>query len=450
LYVDGFRNIKETTLDFNEAIIVLLAPNNYGKSNLLLAIQNGFDLIAKQGTQVLKYIKDSDNYANYNIKNGTKRFSFGVEFTKSQTPNTLYRYQFALEYEMSEKCGKKISKSCGVSKEYLWRKTDNDVIYLFKREMNKDGSDITIVGGECSERTVTFIHDNIEKHSYFLGIHKLGNMAIFDDFDDDCVKSILKEISSVLRSLTYENTGNIIADEGSDYRSVGELSRDVIKMQKNDEHIKKSLNKNKCKGYRGEVGFFKDIFKKLFPYYSGDDGVELYPIGNTGVYQLSFKDIRKTKPETIKTLSFGTRRVFKLLSQIIANDTPLISIEEIEIGLHPELYEDVIKYLFDILDNNLYESYAYRQMNHNKRLIISSHAPGIVNGLENYMDSIYVAVPGTSNDGITQFAKLNEKGKQKIKDAISKIRSRTGDYVFQRFTEEGLQDENKELLDIKQ
>ena len=40
--VSGFKNLKMTTLDLN-SIIAIVSPNNYGKSNLLEAIDFGVD-----------------------------------------------------------------------------------------------------------------------------------------------------------------------------------------------------------------------------------------------------------------------------------------------------------------------------------------------------------------------------------------------------------------------
>jgi len=80
--IDGFRNIKNTILDFDEnPIIVLLAPNNRGKTNLLEGIQSAFELISKQGVQVADYIENANNYANWNETEGT--FAFEVEFLKA-------------------------------------------------------------------------------------------------------------------------------------------------------------------------------------------------------------------------------------------------------------------------------------------------------------------------------------------------------------------------------
>ena len=121
IFIDGFRNIRNTRLEFKESIIVLLAPNNYGKSNLLLAIQNGFDLIAKQGTQVVKYIMDSVNYANWNKDHRSDRFTFGVKFIKAtkQEKQEVFHYQYSLKYVCDDSDGITKFVAEGITEEFL-------------------------------------------------------------------------------------------------------------------------------------------------------------------------------------------------------------------------------------------------------------------------------------------------------------------------------------------
>lgn len=46
LYIDGYRNIKDTYLSLKDSdILAISAPNNYGKSNLVEAIHNTFFVI---------------------------------------------------------------------------------------------------------------------------------------------------------------------------------------------------------------------------------------------------------------------------------------------------------------------------------------------------------------------------------------------------------------------
>jgi len=465
--IDGFRNIKNTRLDLSvEPIAVLLAPNNSGKSNLLLAIQNGFDLIAKQGTQAVKYIQDSDNYANWNINENDEKkiacFTFGVRFIKNDKPNCSYHYQYSLKYEVfKEKLTDRNeetvlvvrSKPCGIDKEILSVTTisDNNLTLLFWRTASGQ-LDVDDVAHLPGNRDVTIPRDEgVSKYPcYYLALHKLGNTAVFFEETKE-TKNILKDISGALTSLTRANIGDIIADEKSDFTTHGVLTQDAIKIMKQD---KEETNQT-------VFPYFISKFKTLFPFYNTNNGVELIPLGNSGQYQLLFHDVRnmhKYKQETAKTLSFGTRRVFKILSQIIANETPLVSIEEIEIGLHPELYTSVVEIFAEVLKNEKFTIETNRNRKNDPRVIVSSHAPGIVNAFvkiedgeitEDHLDAIYIAVPDLESTGNMQFARLNnDKGKPRILKSIKTTYFRAGDIIFALFSEEYLREGNLTLLDI--
>jgi predicted oxidoreductase len=92
------------------------------------------------------------------------------------------------------------------------------------------------------------------------------------------------------------------------------------------------------------------------------------------------------------------------------------------------------------------------------RLIISTHTPGIVNAFYqpelgvDHLDSIYLANPDPelTRNGIAQFARLSEKGKDKVKFALNTTSSETGDILFPLFAEKLLQKDNMELLVLHQ
>ena len=44
VYIDGFKNINEVEVELDK-ITALLSPNNFGKSNLLRAIDFGFEFM---------------------------------------------------------------------------------------------------------------------------------------------------------------------------------------------------------------------------------------------------------------------------------------------------------------------------------------------------------------------------------------------------------------------
>lgn len=468
IYVDGFRNIKETRLKFVEPIIVLLAPNNFGKSNLLLAIQNGFDLISLQATYAVKYIMNSQNYANCDVGSDLANYTFGVKFTKVNAPDVIYHYQFSLGYSLIDNEG--LIHSHGITDEFLTStKEGENTRYLFKRLKFED----TNCKNEDKVRLFNDVYLTIpgDKKSgnqnydsfYYLALHKLGGMAIFDnymnqkdelstnDHVNDDTRDILEEIATVLTSLTRESIGDIICDEKSDFATPRGLSFNVECMKKRDDENRRkyNINPNSSKLKKTRVyDYFTHKFKELF----NDYVVNLHEIGD-GQYALNFDlhhNGKKVRSEKINSLSFGTRRVFKLLSQIVANGTPLISLEEIEIGLHPELYGKLVMTLFSVLDNDKYFDETSDERHHEPRLIISSHAPGIVNALGHHLDSIYIAVPNIDNpdDESARFAKLNQRGKQELRDDKYLNYFGSGDIIFGLFSAKILTKEVLEFLEL--
>ena len=46
LMVGGFKNVKSTKLNFTSKTLAIVSPNNYGKSNLLEALDFATDFIS--------------------------------------------------------------------------------------------------------------------------------------------------------------------------------------------------------------------------------------------------------------------------------------------------------------------------------------------------------------------------------------------------------------------
>jgi len=455
VYIDGFRNIKNTRLDFSaEPMIVLLAPNSFGKSNLLLGIKFGFDLISKQGTQVKKHIQDSDTYADWNAE-GKHTFTFGVKFWENDKQGNLgrYTYQYSLECTLEAKSSCGDDKGQGLSRVVSHRISDEFLRFATEAEVDVDEKTEGHTRFERSEKEINVLLPNGTRRSiinvkyntcddfvFNLGLHKLGYMDVIGELDaGDEIRTILQEISAVLRDLTVENFGDIICDERSDYLAHGFLSQDAVKIYKRNKDV---------------YYYFVEEFKNLFQHYCHDKdkekGVELISLGDSGQYQLIFHDNRKEKKEMIRTISYGTRRVFKLLSQIISNESPLISLEDIELGLHQELYAKVVHVLLRVLDNNKYFRKTKEQRRHEPRLIITSHAPGIVNAFGSNLDSIYLPVPPMDSEdlGGARFAKLSQAGKDELNDKKYLNYYDKGNIIFGLFFDQDRRDELRKWLEI--
>jgi len=438
--IDGFKNIRDTCLNFSdEPIIILLAPNNYGKTNLINGIQEGFSLIRKQGTEVVDYIRNRSYIDKFITDNNIPNFTFEVKFFKRSTKHCIdtrmYHYKLVIDGNLTNQNDPKSAK--GVIEESLsyilfeQGKTDTaelvsvgSSVTLFERDV-EDPSIANLLGGVKADiKHSSYDKDDSEEDEeklypseWYLFLHKLGNMALVGEKNENELIYVLKEIAGVLTSLTRENIGMIIADEGSEYRIPIKLANDV-----------KHLEEDNKAEYNHFVNSFCKMFGKQYK------NISLQPLADK--FHILFEGENKKEDST--TLSYGTRRVFKLLSQVYANKTPLVCLEEIEVGLHPLLYRDIIDAFFQSVDEKCYDQRNVNTSQNKKRkneprLIISSHAPGIINRLDNRLNSVYIGIPSYSNkNALARFKQLNSKGKKEVIDLIYKYNGSigAGDIIF--------------------
>jgi AAA15 family ATPase/GTPase len=445
--INGFKNVRDTHLDFSDnPIIVLLAPNNYGKTNLLQGIQEGFGLIRKQGTEVVDYIRNRSYVDKFPSSKDVLPFTFEVEFLKRTTEEwsdeRQYHYKVVIDGNITNPDDSKSAK--GITTEFLkysvlHRDEESKVIKsspitLFER----DHEDSSVAKFPClhGNRRADIKHSSLDKDDkgnednrlypaeWYLFLHKLGNMAIINgnEKNDTELTVVLKEIAGVLTSLTRENIGMIIADEDSDYRSPVKLAREAQSLKLENET---------------EYRHFEESFCNMFPQYKKFSLLQV----SSERFELLFEG--QHTHEDAMTLSYGTRRAFKLLSQICANKTPLVCLEELETGLHPSLYRNVLDAFLKSVDEKLYNrrnasTHSNKKRKNEPMLIISSHAPTLVNRLDNDLNAVYIGLQSLCENSLASFKHLNEKGKKEIIKMIKKNKGAlgAGDIIFQLFFDE--------------
>ncbi|MCL2643082.1 MAG: AAA family ATPase [Candidatus Bathyarchaeota archaeon] len=436
VYLDGYKNVTDTRLDFSSGpIIIVLAPNNYGKSNLLNGIRDGFKFLRKNGTTAVKYVQGK-SYLNYNVKNGHKRFTFEVEFEKQRDANKCYRYKFVLDPTETDHSTKYLGKYpkfnysyykkdvAGIVEEELVLIEGSNKKMLFKRD--ETDPNIAYLGEGTTNPYVINSEDTDVQggypHTFYLFLHRFGNMALSKNAGNKERNLLLDEIHGVLTSLTRENIGMILADETAEYRAPSLLVQDVRNM------------------HDSEYDFLLGRFTHMFPQY---ESVRFEPLGNSGQLQCLLKRKSDDREETTATLSYGTRRVLKLLSQIFANTVPLISVEELESGLHPALYRGVLNAFLECLDTDAYnkrnKSVPIEDHRRNDpKVIISSHAPGMINEFDNHLGAVYIGRASKGQIGLAQFSRLKPEGLKGIEDMRREFKGMlgVGDIIFQLFFDE--------------
>ena len=91
VYVDGFKNIVDTRIKLND-VTCIISPNNFGKSNLLKAIMNGFAFIRstsndnrcffsqKENMPLLKTMQEKPYSFEIVLNDETKTISYGFSY----------------------------------------------------------------------------------------------------------------------------------------------------------------------------------------------------------------------------------------------------------------------------------------------------------------------------------------------------------------------------------
>jgi hypothetical protein len=207
----------------------------------------------------------------------------------------------------------------------------------------------------------------------------------------------------VLEDLTKDIWGICLSSSHTAPVAVSELN--------DDRSIEKLIEALKLED---KVETFSNYFHECFQYY------KLLPVLSNVSEKNTFKlkDGRKNPKnsqniddwgtERISCMSFGTKLVFYLLYKLCLNKLPLVSIEELENGLHPTLFWSVINAFRKLMKDS----------NTEKKLIITTHNPAIVNRFENALDAIYIGLPSKKKAGQAKFSQLSDIGIQEIREMI--------------------------------
>ena len=163
--IDGFKNIIDTTIELSK-ITSLLSVNSYGKSNVLTAIDFGFNFITEAP-------RDKQKMMGFNrgiplvLSNLYKDFSFEFNLTlknNGKTYDIIYGYSF--QWNLSKKKGKIISEYLKIKeqneshKHTLFIDRDHDKVLYKTSFTGRCDKDISIENNELVLNKIT-AYDNL-------------------------------------------------------------------------------------------------------------------------------------------------------------------------------------------------------------------------------------------------------------------------------------------------
>ena len=401
--IDGFKNLSNVKIRFDN-ITALVALNNFGKSNVLSAIDFGIAFI-KAGLEEKQSMMANSNLIPLNKLMLGRNYKYEMEVsTEIHSQEFIVKYGFEFNWRDSAQ------KEPQIVAEYLKVK-ENDNGKKFTQLINRLGSRAFYKSsetGRCSSRI------NVEPAE--LVVNKLRA------FDGIYYYEIIKKLNN-MKIYMEDNL-----DPRSFYLPDPIIRKGLESEMINADNLPRIIFFLKTQ-YSSKFELLKEVFLQLFPYIE-DVIVEQFSLNGTVgdqipddapfafskyIYVLLVKDCNLSNTINFEYMSDGAKRVFMILTKIIVSgisNVSLIAIEEPENSVHPGLFQAYIRIINQLLDDC--------------KVIITSHSPYIVS----YLDPAWIHVGLQKNPGVAEFYSFKKSGQKQLQSDAAQFNMGMGDYLF--------------------
>lgn len=404
--VQGFANIDSVVLDLQQ-ITALLAPNNYGKSNVLNAIIYGF-LFMRQLPEIRKKMMGFEPYISVNKYLAGKPYSFEIEGSIGENVSFQYGYSFVWKRYRKNEDG--IVDAGGyIDKEFLKIKTQNGekqkFTTLVHRDTPKSAKYMPSQTGRCDKDLI--IDDNE------LVLNKLSN------YDDLFYNQYIQTIKNV-RIIDAEYLSDpeeffalkmVVQDEKHKYLSGGQIASYLYNLKKEDPDTY-ALLLSAITILIPAIESIEPIVIMANKLKVDDDAPYEYP----DQHELVVKEKYNNQQTRFQYLSTGSMKLLYLLTTIIRasrEGVQLLLVEELENSIHPSLLHALLDVVKSFLGNT--------------KLLFTSHSPNLLK----YMTApqIYVGLP--SNMGEADFRTIKSSKVKSVLQIASAGEMAFGEYLFE-------------------
>lgn len=422
--ISGILNIGSIQMSFDD-LSALIAPNNYGKSNVFRAIVFGIGFMEVPYKRKLSMMRNR-SYIPINSSLENVPFSFEIEgeFTDSDNKSWSFIYGYSFEWAKTLKN----DSGARIVGEYLRMKADDDIKLRSYISRNESNSALFLASptGRCSKQL--HVDENV------LALNKLAN------FDDLFYIRAIRELNSIdVREINTLNNPDSFFNMIAPDDDVNELSLDYPRESKIGFYLNslKELDGNKYE-------LLKDVITGLLPNIEDFEPVQINLRKDFDQEEDSDKDLPFRLPEvfydvrvkerynnqytTINRISSGSKRIFFILTYIVAaeiNKIPLILLEELENSVHPKLLQNLLT--------------AIVQLANDTKILITIHSPYLIK----YLEPIKMKFGVPSDNGIADFRTLKPNKIAKVIKNASVEEVSVGEYMFEMLLD---MDVDNELL----
>lgn len=401
--IDGFKNLSNVKIRFDN-ITALVALNNFGKSNVLSAIDFGIAFIKANGENKRLMMANS-NFIPMNTTMLGRNYKYEMEVS-AEIDSVEYMVRYGFEFEWKDSIDKnpkivweslkvKLNEKGQKYTQLISRTVDNA---LYRRAET----------GRCSSKI------NVEPSE--LVVNKL--MA----FDDIYYYGIIKRLNNL--KIYMENN----LDARPFYQPDPIIRKGLENEMVNADNLPRVIYNLKTQ-YPDRFELLKDVYTQLFPDIE-DVLVKQIPINGSNennisdevpfifskfIHVLYVKDRNLSNSINFASMSDGAKRVFMILTKIIVSNVSnvsLIAIEEPENSVHPGLFQAYIRIISQLLNDC--------------KVIITSHSPYVVS----YLDPAWIHVGIHKTPGVAEFFSFKKSGAKQLQNDAVRFDMGMGDYLF--------------------
>lgn len=417
IQVGGYKNIDNIDIELGK-ITAFIGLNNFGKTNVLRAIDNAIRFI-KLPPERKESIMNRVSNIPINKVIANKNFHFYIEYLTNffdENGDKEIYVEYEYEYEWPKNTVKKDSENTSgrIVKEVL-RVKENSKGKKYNTRISRNEKEAYYKSSETGRCDKPIkIQDNN------LILNKLKN------YDDLFYIKIIEElndlkfyINSYLNAdgafevLPFRFKKKSLYNSGNERKSIAEV---IYNLKENDLDRYNKLKK---------------VFIKLFDDIEELDAIEV-PVRLSKenekklpedipfsilekIYTIRVKNKYMNQYIGFENLSNGTKRIFLFLTSIIfadMNEISVIAFEELENCIHPSLFKRLIELI--------------KKSAVNCKIILTSHSPLLLQYLS--VDDIYIGIP--MNNGVARFEKIKKIKQKSLENIAESYNIRKGDYIF--------------------
>lgn len=383
--IGGFANIKDAHLEIGE-INALIAPNGYGKSNVLHAIEFGIRFLTAEDTERQQMMRSRWLPINMNMQ--SQNFSFGITGSlEMEGEEFVFAYDYNFVWAKGGDEGRIISESLKIK-----RSIDQRFRQMINRQQTDECLIVPSASGRCNK-------------PFVVSASQLALSAI-------ARSSMMYLYSTAMQVFGIKIPNLETLDNPESYFSVGggkgvgmlggmTLSEYLYQLKQSDDD---------------NYAILKDGLIQLLPNITEfTPEVVTLPDGQRKIYDVKIKERFCTQPTTILQLSSGSKRIIFLFTLCIAarkQSIPMIMLEEPENSVHPRMMENLLHTL---------QSYAS-----DTKILMTSHSPYLMRYLQ--PSQMYFGLP--KNDGLAHFTQIAPSKLKYLYKYAGEMELTIGEFMF--------------------